>query len=233
MAKDLANKPRISVNKLAEFIDAKAARQRQILRDQKFPSEYKGMYYKEAVEAISTCIASNLENTSIIERTIATLDQQNPDKIGTQRRIQSNIDALETFEAMLDDVDLRGAEPKLGEHTSPKLTIQNVEISVRPEIILTGTGKAKQLLKGALKLHFPRTFPLGDSGASYVSTLLQEYAKAHLINNGEAHGPLCPVLDVGSKKIYAGTKSTLARMRDIQAACRNIAALWPSITAED
>jgi hypothetical protein len=232
MAKAPANQPRISVNKLAEFIDAKAARQRQILRDQKFPTEFKGMYYKESTEAISTCISSNLENTGIIERTIASLEQQTPDKIGTQRRIQSNIDALETFEAMLDDIDLKGALPSLGEHAPPRLTIQNVEISVRPEIVLKGVGKGKQPLIGALKLHFPRTFPLGDS-AGYVSALLQEYAKTHLANHGEAFGPYCPVLDVGSKLAFPGVKSTIARMKDIQAACRNIVALWPTISADD
>jgi len=158
MAKSPANQPHISVNKLAEFIDAKAARQRQILRDQKFPTDYKGMYYREAAETIATVIASNLENTSIIEKTIASLEQQNPDKIGTQRRIQSNIDALETFEAMLDDVDLKGAKPSLGVHNPPKLVIQNVEISIRPEIVLTGTGKNKQPLVGALAYRPARPF---------------------------------------------------------------------------
>jgi hypothetical protein len=232
MAKTPANQPRISVNKLAEFIDAKAQRQRQILRDQKFPSEYKGMYYREAAEAIATCIASNLENTSVIERTIASLEQQTPDKIGTQRRIQSNIDALETFESMLDDVDFKGSTPSLGDHAPPKLTIQNVEISIRPEIILTGTGKGKQPLVGAMKLHFPRTFPLGDS-AGYVSALLQEFAKAYLANNGEAYGPYCPVIDVGSKKISPGAKSVISKMKDIQAACRNIVGMWPTITMDD
>jgi hypothetical protein len=232
MAKVPASQPRISVNKLAEFIDAKAARQRQILRDQKFPSDFKGMYYKEATEAISTCIASNLENTSIIERTISLLEQQNPDKIGTQRRLQANIDALETFEAMLDDVDLKGAEPILGDHAPPRLTIQNVEVSIRPEIVLKGTGKGKQPLVGAIKLHFPRTFPLSDS-AGYVSVLLQEFAKAHLANNGEASGTLCPVFDVGAQTIHPGVKSTIARMKDIRAACRNIVALWPTIDPDD
>jgi hypothetical protein len=232
MAKDVTNKPRISVNKLAEFINAKAARQRQILRDQKFPTEFKGMYYKEAAESIAVCIASNLENTSIIERTIALLEQQSPDKIGTQRRIQSNIDALESFEAMLDEIDLKGAEPSLGDHAPPKLTIQNVEVSVRPDIILKGVGKAKQPLIGAVKFHFPRTFPLDDS-AGYVSALLQEYAKTYLAGDGDAHGPYCPVLDIGSRKLHAGAKSTLARMKDIQAACRNIIALWPTISPDD
>jgi hypothetical protein len=232
MATDSVNKPRISVNKLAEFIDAKAARQRQILRDQKFPTEFKGMYYKEASEAIAICIASSLENTSVIERTIAVLEQQNPDRIGTQRRIQANIDALETFEAMLDDIDLKGAQPSLGEHAPPKLNIQNVEVSVRPDIILKGTGKAKQPFIGALKFHFPRTFPLGTS-AGYVSTLLQEYAKTYLVNQGESYGPYCPVLDIGSKTLHPGVKSVVAKMKDIQAACRNIIALWPTITTDD
>jgi len=190
------------------------------------------MYYKEASEAIAVCIASSLENTSVIERTIALLEQQNPDKIGTQRRIQANIDALETFEAMLDDIDLRGAQPSPGEHASPKLTIQNVDVSVRPDIILTGTGRAKQPLIGGLKFHFPRTFPLGSS-SGYVSALLQEFAKTHLVRDGEAYGPYCPVLDVGSKTLHPGVKSVVARMKDIQAACRNIVALWPTITADD
>lgn len=232
MARAAANQPRISVNKLAEFIDAKAARQRQILRDQKFPSDFKGMYYKEAAETIALCIESNLENTAIIERTIQTLEQQTTDKIGTQRRIQSNIDALETFESMLDDIDLKGAKPSLGDHAPPRLTIQNVEISVRPEIILTGNGKKKQPLVGALKLHFPRTFPLDDS-AQYVSALLQEFAKTYLSNDGETHGPFCPVIDIGSKQMFAGVKSIRARMREIEAACRNIFGLWPTITPED
>jgi hypothetical protein len=233
MAKNLTSSPRISVNKLAEFIEAKGARQRQILRDQKFPTEYKGMFYKEASEAIATCIASNLENTSVIERAIAILEQQTSDKVGTVRRIQSNIDALETFEAMLDDIDLNKAEPSLGANSPPKLAIQNVDISVRPEIILIGEGKGGKPLVGALKLHFPRTFPLSDSAAGYASALLQEYTKTYLAANDEASGTLCPVIDVGSRKMYQGVKSVLQRMREIEANCRNIAALWPTITAED
>src|SRR5688572_25506176 len=106
MAKAPANLPRISVNKLAEFIGARPARQRQILRDQKYPGDFKGMYYKEAAEAVSTCIASNLENTEVLDRAIRLLEQKTSEKIGTQRRISANIDALESFRLMLDDIDL-------------------------------------------------------------------------------------------------------------------------------
>jgi len=54
-----SNSPRISVNKLAEFMTAKPARQRQILRDQKYPSDFKVVFYKEASEGMS--IPSNFK----------------------------------------------------------------------------------------------------------------------------------------------------------------------------
>lgn len=220
MAKDAATQPRISVNKLAEFITAKAPRQRQILRDQKYPQDYKGMYYREASDAVSQCIASNLENTAVIQRTIALLEQQSPEKIGTQRRIASNVDALETFETMLDDINLLEATPNLGQHSQPRLKIHNVDVSVRPEIILTGEGKKKTPLIGALKLHFSRNFALDEDAGGFVSAILQEYSKTYLIGNAEPYGPYCMVIDIGSKHVWPGVKSTANRMKEIAANCR-------------
>lgn len=50
----MINEPRISVNKLAEYMVSKAARQRKLLRDRKFPDpEFQmGMFHKEASEAV-------------------------------------------------------------------------------------------------------------------------------------------------------------------------------------
>lgn len=221
--------PRISVNKLCEFMVAKAARQRNILHDQKYPTDFKGMYYREASEAIASVIASNLENINPIENAINILSQITPDKIGTQRRVARNLDALETFQLMLDDVDLKGAQAKLGDQSPPKLIIHGVEISVRPEIILTATGKSQAPLVGAMKLHFPRTFSLNADSAGYVSAILQEWCKVHMHDAGAVNGTLCPVIDVGSKTVFEGVKSTTARMKDVDAICQNIAALWPTI----
>lgn len=225
--------PRISLNKLAEFMTArKASRQRAILRDQKFPTEFKGIYHREAAEAIASCVASNFENVSVLDRTIAVLEQMNPEKIGAQRRITSNTNALERFKAMLDDLDLGSAVPALGENSPPKLTIQNVAVSVRPEIILSGKGRKEAVLVGAMKLHFSTTNPLDDTAGAYVSTVLQEWAKAYL-TAGETYGPYCYVIDVGSGKAHPGVKATTARLRDVEDTCRNIAALWPTITPDD
>ncbi|TWC00452.1 hypothetical protein FBZ93_105249 [Bradyrhizobium macuxiense] len=120
-----------------------------------------------------------------------------------------------------------------GSISPPKLTVHNVEISIRPDIILTAPGKKGAQLVGAVKLHFPKTFPLGEDGGAFASALLQEYGKTYLHSHGEAHGPMCYVIDVGSKKVWPGVKSVVNRMKEIQANCQNITALWPTITSGD
>lgn len=229
MAKLPQKPPRISVNKLAEFMGAKAARQRQILHDQKYPTDFKGMYYKEASEAIAQALSSNLENLVPVDNALKLLNQLTPEKIGTQRRVAANIDALETFQLMLDDIDLKGANPRLGDIAPPKLTIHGVEISVRPEVRLSASGKSGAALVGALKLHFPRTYSLNEDSAGYVSAILQEWCKVHLLTEGAPNSGLCCVIDVGSQKVFPGVKATTARMKDVEAICQNIAALWPTI----
>jgi hypothetical protein len=219
------------VNKLAEFMEAKGARQRQILKDQKYPTDYKGMYHKEAAESIASAIASNLENLSKVERAIALLEQSNPDKIGTQRRLAANIDALETFRLMLDEIDqrIKGLDLVLGDQFSQqRLDIHGVSVSVRPEIIVRCAGKTGPLC-GAIKLHFPRTFPLSAYSAGNVSAVVQQWCKVYMPDGGSVSGPHCFVIDIGSQAIYDGVKATVARMRDVEANCQNIAALWPTI----
>ena len=224
--------PRISVNKLAEYHVVQGARQRGILRDQKF-SDFAGMYYAEAARTVSSCLASNLEDTSRIAQTIDNLEQQTPDKAGAMRRINSNIDALETFEAMLDDIDLKGATAELGAQRPDKLVMHGVNISVRPEIILRGTGKSGKTQVGALKVHFSRTFPLTDVSAGYVAAVLQRYVADKLIGGDEIVGPsYCFVIDIGSRTVHPSVKATAARLKGLESDCQNIAAIWPTITRD-
>lgn len=231
MAKN--TQPSISVNKLGEYIVSRGNRQREILRDRKFPTNYKGMYYREASEAVASCLASNLEDLSSLARTQRVLEQKTPEKVGTQRRINSNIDAIESFDALLDSIDFHGGTPELAPHTAERLVRHTVEISVRPEIILRGTGRGGKPLVGAMKVHFSRTRPLNEESAAYVSAVVQEYCREKLVRDEEVYAPYCFVVDIGSMEVYSGVRSTVQRMKDVEAECRNIQALWNSITADE
>lgn len=228
MARRPENAPRISLNKLAEFMTASIPRQRRIIRDQKFPPDYQRIYYREAQEAVALCIASELEDVGAVVRQIEILNQRAPETVGTQRRIASNADALEAFLEMLDDINLGGAVPRLGENAAPHLTMRNVSISVRPEIILQSENRHGPIV-GAMKIHFPKTNPLNEQSAGYVSAALQAWSDAHLNADGDVSGPLCSVVDVGSQSFFPGVRATRQRTRDLEDACETIAALWPTI----
>ncbi len=227
----MVNKASISVNKLGEYIMSRGARQRKILYDRKYPDpEFNmGMYHREATEAVSQYIAGGAIDPSPLDKQLYALEQIVTEKVGTARRINANIDALERFSNMLDDIDLMKAEPSFGPHNPPKLTFHNVEISVRPEIVLRATIKGKTHV-GAWKLHFSKTHPHSEESAGYVSAVVQEFCRLHLAAHDEVVNPsFCQVIDVASATVFKGVKSTKSRMNDVAAECQNIAALWPTI----
>lgn len=225
--------PNISVNKLGEYIVSKGNRQREILRDRKFGS-FKRVYHREAAEAVALCLASGLEDLSPLAKRKKSLEQLKPSKIGALRRVNANIDAIESFDGLLDDIDFFGGTPELGAHSPPRMVRHGVEISVRPEIVLRGTmSKGGKPIIGALKVHFSKSRPLNEESAGYVSAVLQEFCRETLATEEEVYAPYCFVIDVGSKAVYPGVKATAQRLKDVDAECRNIAGLWGTIEEED
>lgn len=224
--------PELSVNKLAEYVCSRAGRQRRILYERKYPDpEFStGMFHREAAEVVTKYLADGCVDATPIMAKSAALAQLKPDKIGTARRINANIDALERFADMLDEIDLQAAQTELGAHSPPKLTFHGVKISVRPEIILRAAGPKGQSLIGAVKLHFTKTHCHDGESAGYVSAAVQEYLRNHVAQGDEVvAAQLCPVIDVGAGTLFQGVKSTARRLKDIEAECQNIHALWPTI----
>jgi hypothetical protein len=228
----MVNKPSISVNKLGGYIISKGARQRKILHDRKYPDPdfQMGMYHKEASDAVAAYLADGAVDPSPLDKALHSLAQMTSDKIGTERRINANIDALERFNTMLDNIDLKGAEPEFGTHKAQKLTFHNVEISVRPEIVLRATVKGKKYI-GALKLHFSRSHPHNEESAGFVSAVVNEYCRLHVADygGGIVDPSFCQVIDVASGNVFAGVKATKQRLRDIEAECQNIAGIWATL----
>lgn len=222
--------PRISVNKLAQYITSRAARQNQILHNAKYPPEFITAYYREASEAISLCLASNLEDMRVLEQRVQKLDQIVPKNVHQNRMVTSNIDAIESFAGMMDNIDFLGAEAKLGSNIASHLVLRSVHVSVRPEITLHGTNRKNEPLVGGIKLHFPKTEPLDKEQAGYVSALTQIYCRDHLYKKGDASYKHCIVIDIASRRVFPGAAAFKKRLEDAEGACAQIAQLWPNVT---
>lgn len=62
------DEPRISVNKLAQYVTSRATRQNQILRTAKFPPDYITTYYRDAAEAIARFLAGGMIDFGILRQ---------------------------------------------------------------------------------------------------------------------------------------------------------------------
>jgi len=221
--------PRLSANKLGEYMMSKAARQHQILRTQKYPPEYITTYYRDAQESISLFMASNMENIKILEQKLQILEQQNPENVREIQRITGNIAAIEQFMNLIDEIDFKGARPELGNPQPQKLKIMNVEISARPDILLKTQGVKGKTILGAIKLHFPKGHPLGEDASGYISTLMQMYLEQAHQAEGVPSPKHCLTIDIGVGKVHHGVTAITQRKKDIEAACQQIHSLWPTI----
>jgi hypothetical protein len=221
--------PRLSVNKLGEYMTAKAGRQNKILYDAKYPEDYVVAFYRDAVEAISKSIVDGLEDASQLERAIARLQAKRPNTVFESRQIKGNVDAIETFIDMMGSIDLGGFTARLGSHTAPHLVVNGVNVSVRPEVTLHRQKRNGEQLVGAIKLHFPKSFPLSEVAGEYIAACVQLFCRDHLAEQGASSHEHCFVIDMAGAKVHPGVKAIKARTRDVEDYCRQIAAIWPTI----
>jgi hypothetical protein len=224
--------PNISVNQLALYMNSKAAKKREILHQRKYPDDdfNPGIFHRESRDEISLYLSGGAIDTSGLHSRLKILSQTAAPKVGTQRRINANIDSIERFLEMLDQVDLGVANVSLGHNNPPKLTYYNVKVSVRPDLILHGVDKKGRTLKGAIKLQLSKAGSFDDDMAKTVSAVVQQYLSDY-VHNGEEiiHAPYCQVIDIASGKVFPGVKAITQRLKDVAAECQNIAAIWPTI----
>lgn len=218
--------PRISINKLAEYLSASPARRQTIVRDQKYPSPIRAPYYNEAEAAILSFF-ENGRNYTVLDRAMMDLGQRTPDTILKTRMASSSLDALVAFADTGLDL-LEGFTPVVLPRAQAKLVYQDVAVSVRPELLLKRQHDEKTTV-GVLKLYFSKGEPLSEDGGKFVTAACCEHLLQHLKTEGQPDLKAVYVLDVLAKKFFLAPKATKKRLKDISAACSEISAVWKTL----
>ena len=229
-------KPRISVNKLAEYLVCRsAARRREIIRDQWQPLGFKVARYDTACNAIIRALTRG-GAVSEVNACLHRLVNWHPGPDDSRFAIQKNRDCRDALEAFLHLVENSGVAGLTGSgllvtagpKDAPKLTKAGVAISVRPELIIRGAAPKTGPFVGVVKLHVCKGFTMDQTAAEYVGTLLREYGELHLADETLCDYRRCYVLDVFAKQLYPAPKATAKRQSEIVSACEEIANGWPA-----
>lgn len=219
--------PRISVNKLGEYLLANPVRRRRIISDQKYPADFIVARYRDAVDPIVRFLSSDSRDEQIISEAIDRLASR---PVATDWQDQDralSIEALESFLSCADQLPADGVAYSAGDADPERLTFAGVEVSVRPELLLTrSTPNGAQV--GAFKIYVVKSFALTDDSAPYIGAVLQQFATDHLTPRGMPDYRLCGVLDVFTGRVFMAPRAYRNRLSHVEAACEEIARAWPT-----
>jgi hypothetical protein len=217
--------PRISVNKLGEYMTATPLRRRRIIYDQKRPKTFILPRYSEAQDAIAKYLIGGANDERIVLAEIERLSFAPSATEWEEQRKRLCIEAMQHFLEMNDGIDLEGWTATTGGNDQPRLQVGGLEISVRPEVILRGADRVGEPVGGAIKLYFSKTIPLSQDGGSYIATTLHQFVDAH-VESGRADPRHCRVIDVFAGKVFSASRANIRRRNDLLAACEEIARAW-------
>lgn len=218
--------PRVTVNSLAEYLIAGAARRQKIILEQKRPKDFQVIYYDEAEEAIIDYLASQRESTAPFDAALSKLQLSGDLKEWELTRRSTGMDAIQAFRGLAVELPLSELHIKRAP-TSPRLMqVGGVGVSVRPELHLSyPEGDHKRI--GAIKIYFSKNDSLSEDRARYAATVLHQYIETQYPKAGKADHRICLVVDVFAKRFFSAPRNFKRKQQDVEAACREIAISWP------
>jgi len=211
--------PTLPVYGVAEYMTAGPYRQLQVLAEYKFPKlGIRASYYKEARGAIRRFHEAR-EDRGIIGAAVTALQNrlERPLKDYERVRVQHNVRVLGSYVRYRADVHY-----EVKPIAWSRMMIRGVTVHTNPDLLVVDEGKLK-----LIKFDFGER-PPKDRFAGIVAEALHRGAQ-EAKTGVEASGVV--FYSIEADREWAANPSA-QRWRNIVAACRIIATLWPSVKPE-
>ena len=222
--------PRISVNKLGEYMTAGPNRRRRIVRDQRDPKPFIVAMYNEARAAIVRHLLARQEDDGIIVEAIDGLSRVAGDDEWKARAAAVSIEALEAYLDMDAEVIDEAVDVTDPEGADRRLEFAGVEVSVNPDVLLTTFDRDGRPRVGGVKVYIGKTISLDADAGDYVSTVVRRWVDTYLADERRrTERRLCRVIDVFGNRVFQAPQAYKRRMDNVSAACEEIALRWSAV----
>lgn len=209
---------RLSMKGMAKYVTSGSAGQRKVLRDFKYPDpegHAQIVYYSEARSVIVAFHRCRLDREWLREQAdrLQGLGMGNTGR--AQARLLHNARAIRSYERAFG-----GQTLVLNDDLSLTLVFGDVEVTVTPDLFAEDRSRRK-----LIKLDFAKEKP-DDRVPKIITQLMYQGATQAGL---DVRGSDCLYLECGRGVTHKGTGVRSRLNAEIEAACANIAALWPSI----
>jgi hypothetical protein len=221
--------PRISLNKLGEYMVAHAVRRRSIIKGQKEPPSAVVPRYQKAFPILEKFFATG--DPEHIYSAIDKLRSKTPKSDWDADDTANTALALETFLDFASEIDLADCSvTRADPQETAKLIIAGVDVSVRPDFYIRLTKRKKDLI-GALKFHWTKDdgHELTADGGTYVATTVHQFLEKYHSKTAKPSLEHCLSVDVFRRAVRSAPTG-YKRLRDhIEASCEEIALRWDKV----
>lgn len=222
--------PRFSLNKLGEYLTATPARRKSIIKDQKYPPEiYITGKYNDAFDSIVNFFTLGELEPEVLHRAVSRLSAKPTANNPQAADLKNNILALQRLIQTAGTLPFTGVTFRAAKHQGALLNIGKVSISVRPELEIVAPQRGGGTKYGLLKLYLGKTHPLHEESGNLIATTVHQFAEKHFGSSENVDRKRCYVLDVFQGRLFMAPQSYTKRRSDIEAACEEIAARWPTL----
>ena len=222
-----SKKPKVSVNKLGEFVYASSIRQKGIVKDQAAERSpgFKAFRYNEARAACVRYFAEGFDLT-IIDNAIEALNKKEILNEHDANDQKASIEALNE----LKNIDLTQFSGLKFERYSgdAKIEISGVDVKVNPDLIIRGEQKKKKVI-GAIKIHIIKD-SLSSKSQSVVATVLQKFIDEKVRNEDERvlHNLMFSI-DIFAGTVHPAPKAQALLLANIEASCDVYRLIWQAL----
>lgn len=219
-------KPFMSINKLAEYMEADAIRRRQIVKEMKKDSDFRKLRYKPVRDILIKYFKSGYDD-SILEDAIIKVEAKKSGSTWDDSDHPNSILALKhllgTSLPDLTDYDVVNDVSKIS-----SIELSGVTVSIKPDIYLRNKHSKKV---GGIKVHIAKTekFWLNKTSREYAASLIKYAYIAHGIGEKEIDNNACISVDVFKENYSTSPRAYKLLLGRMEASCEEIALRWHSI----
>lgn len=225
--------PRMSANQLAQFVVSESAKQETIVRDARRVMAVRVANYQPARTAMPRChdATGGIDSAAVIAHATRMSDTVFPDPFDSKCN-ELSAAAFLKFAPMASQIDCAGQRIPTPKGGFDHLLIEGVRVSVQPEIVVSFAHRGLTKFGGVIF-----NFSKGDQASlengnerhragDYAAVLLFLMLGVHFGARGGPRNSNCFAVDVYRERIFTAPASHKMMLKNIEAACRNIARQW-------
>lgn len=215
----------MSINPMAEFLEASEARKKRIIKEQLEPDPVRIPYYQKARAVIKKSILLN-GDLNIVDEAIPKIAEKNVIKNWQKHDKKNSISALKLWKEMKLPRTLVENKLELITTKAKFLPLYGIQIKVSPTAIFK-MEKDGQIYVGAFKIHLSKGKKFNVKQSALVAQLMNLFLNNFVVGENEIVDPqLCICIDPFSGTMVSASNKIKYDVKQLREACREIIAIY-------